>query len=162
VINKTALLRCIDLKRFLSEKGILLFHSHDLTQADEFLHTAYRLGYRESSLLYYLSRIKIETSEFKGAEVLLETLLKRDKHNVKALAELGKLKIEKKEYREALSIYSLALEIREEPLFYNNIGVCYQRLGIIDSARVYYRRAILLNPQYTPAKKNIENLNTID
>jgi 4-hydroxybenzoate polyprenyltransferase/Flp pilus assembly protein TadD len=162
VINKTALLRCIDLKRFLSEKGILLFHSKDLTQAEEFLRTAYQLGYRESSLLYYLARIKIETSVFKDAEALLERLLKRDKNNVKALAELGKLKIEKKEYREAISIYTLALEIREEPLFYNNIGVCYQRLGIIDSARAFYRRAILLNPEYTPAKKNIENLSTID
>lgn len=160
--NRTALERGLDLKRFLSERGILLFHSREGEKAGKYLHTSYLLGYRESSLLYYLAKSRIERTEYEIAESLLRRLIERDKNNFRALAELGKLKIEKEQYRESISLYRLALKIAKEPLFYNNIGVNYQRLGVSDSARICYERALALDPDYTTARKNLDNLTRTD
>ena len=149
------------MKRFLSEKGIILFYSHNIEEAETYLDTAYRLGYRESSLLFYLARVKRENGNTKRADVLLKEILKKSRRNIKALAELGNLKMELKEYKAAISIYTQALKIvRNEPLFYNNIGVCYQRLGDIEKANTFFEHALNINTDYIPAKKNLEKLDS--
>ncbi|MCK4235253.1 UbiA family prenyltransferase [candidate division WOR-3 bacterium] len=159
LVNSTALKQWIDLKRFLSERGIILFHSDDIQKAEIYLRTAYMLGYRESSILFYLARIKIKKGDTQEAEVLLKKILSKNKSNIKALAELGKLKMELKEFTEAIKIYKRALAtVKNEPLFYNNIGVSYQRLGEMEKARFFYKIALKIKPNYLPAKRNLANL----
>lgn len=117
------------------------------------------LGYRESSILFYLARIKIKKGDTQEAEVLLKKILSKNKSNIKALAELGKLKMELKEFTEAIKIYKRALAtVKNEPLFYNNIGVSYQRLGEMEKARFFYKIALKIKPNYLPAKRNLANL----
>jgi len=40
----------------------------------------------------------------------------------------------------------------------NNLGAAYQRQGKLDEARQQYRRALQINPDYQPAKENLEQL----
>lgn len=159
-VNKRALELWLDLKRFLSEKGIIYYSSDDIKNAELYLNTAYELGYRESSLLFYLAKLKKKKGDIKTAEALLNDILNRNQNNVKILAELGTLKMESKEYIEAIEIYKKALKTsKDNPLFFNNIGVCFLRMGSKERARLFFEKSLKLEPSYVPAIQNLKYLN---
>jgi 4-hydroxybenzoate polyprenyltransferase len=158
-INALALRRWLDPKRFFAEKGIIDLHRGNTESALRHLDAGYRLGYDESSLLFYLARVLHLEGKDLEAERLLRRLLARNKNDVAVLAELGKLKMQSGDLEEALRIFTRALGVSEHnPLLHNNLGVCYLRLKDFERAAVHFKKALQINPHYLPAQRNLQML----
>jgi 4-hydroxybenzoate polyprenyltransferase/tetratricopeptide (TPR) repeat protein len=161
-LNGLALERWLDPKRFIAEKGIIFFHLGSPDTALEYLTTAYRLGYDESSLLFYLARVLHLQRKTSDSERLLLTLLDRRRDDVAALAELGKIRMETGQLNQAIKLFQQALAIStQSPSLHNDVGVCYLKLGDYKRAATYFENALQINPHYLPAKRNLQMLREV-
>jgi type IV pilus assembly protein PilF len=134
-------------------------HLGNTEQAYQYLKTAFRLGHDESSLLFYLARTLRLKGSGGAAEHLLHKLLDRNKNDVGALAELGKLKMEEKKFHKAIDLFDQALVVSgNAPPLHNNIGVCFLRLGDRERAAEHFEKALKIDPQYLPAHRNLQML----
>ena len=64
---------------------------------------------------------------------------------------IGSVLADSSKNKEAGLFYSIAISLKEDPIFYNNRGLSYEMLGQSDSAVVNYNRAIEMdsyNPDY--------------
>ncbi len=73
-----------------------------------------------------------------------------------SMEERGDIFGARKMYREAIEVYQQVKP--PTALVYNKIGIAYQQLNDLDSAKKYYERAIKLQPKYAEA---INNLGTV-
>ena len=158
-INALALARWLDTKRFLAEKGIIHFHRGSIKDAHRYLTIAYELGHNESSLLFYLARVLHSEGNIEQSEKVLRKLLSKKRNDAAALAELGKIKMELKQYHAAIKLFNRALPAAgHTSLLHNNIGVCYLRLGDRAQAQEYFEKALQSDPHYVPAQHNLQKL----
>jgi 4-hydroxybenzoate polyprenyltransferase/tetratricopeptide (TPR) repeat protein len=158
-VNTLALERWLNPKRFIAEKGIVEMHLGEHDDALTYLLTAYRLGYDESSVLFYLARALQGKGDLDRSEKLLRILLDRNPGDASALAEMGKLRMGEREYEEAIKLFERALSVSDRsPVLHNNIGVCYLRIGNRARAAEFFKRALYIDPHYLPAQRNLELL----
>ena len=68
----------------------------------------------------------------------------------------GDIYMARRMYREALEAYRKAPQ--DSPIIWNKMGIAYQQLTELDTARKHYERSLKLNPKYPEA---INNLGTI-
>ncbi|WP_271783022.1 CHAT domain-containing protein [Aquimarina algiphila] len=93
-----------------------------------------------------------------------EKLEKESLEEAKALINIGKVLRRKNKYYEALDIYKKALLITKKRVdtsdlklasLYNNIGVSYDQLGLVDDAQYYYSLSLNINQNlYDEEKEN--------
>lgn len=80
----------------------------------------------------------------------------KDRSGAKALYNEGYQAFRSDDYRKAIALYQQAITL--DPDFtdaYDNCGLCYRRLGLLDSAKLYYRKSIALNPALVTAHINL-------
>ncbi len=60
------------------------------------------------------------------------------------------------QYESALNFFLKANSLGpENPILYNDIGVCYEQLGSADRAEQYYLRSLTINKDFLPAYSNL-------
>ncbi|KAA1242143.1 CHAT domain-containing tetratricopeptide repeat protein [Aquimarina sp. RZ0] len=98
-----------------------------------------------------------------------EQLEKESLEEAKALITIGKVLRRKNKYYEALDTYKKALFIIKKQVdtsdqklasLYNNIGVSYDQLGLVDDAQHYYSLSLDIN-QYLYDQKKENDLSTV-
>ncbi len=76
-----------------------------------------------------------------------------------AYNNMGIIQLDRKQYNAALISFKKAVEIANNHIdALGNIGYTYHNMGIVDSAIFYYNKALILNPQLSDIRKNMESL----
>ena len=98
-----------------------------------------QLGDRELAVAHYRRALEIQPG-------LVET------HN-----NLGNVFQEQGRYEEAVRAYQEALAIKIHPSFYHNLGSAFLEWGRGDSARVYFRKGLVLDPDMRESYRGLAN-----
>ncbi len=70
---------------------------------------------------------------------------------------LGRAFYKRGEYKEAMECFLRATELDpSSAVDYANVGYCLKALGLLPAAEVYFRKALILNPDLTMAKRGLE------
>ena len=81
---------------------------------------------------------------------------------VTTLNSMGLWMVRQGEIATALGLFSQTIEIDATFLAgYSNLGVCHLRLGERDRAEELFNKALLLNPDFEPARENLKQLKKI-
>ena len=90
------------------------------------------------------------------AAKIYSAVLQADPANASALHLLGTIEIQRRNFENALTLISKALELKpESPAIHHNLAYIHGALGRTDQAEVHYRRAIALKPDYAEAYFNL-------
>jgi tetratricopeptide (TPR) repeat protein len=116
----------------------------------------------DSKEWYRLGKLLLKIGQLDEAQQVYEVLLDQATNDIdKALSyhHIGWAKKDKGEYKEALSYYEKALEIRQQSLppnhpnlaaSYNNIGTVYKNMGEYSKALSYYEKALEIRQRSLP------------
>lgn len=93
------------------------------------------------------------------ARALYEQSLEAEPNNVEALSLYGTLLAQQGDTLQALEFLKTAIELApDSAAYHNNIGVVYQDLGVLDSARLHFERSQEIDPSFVDPLYNIAKL----
>jgi len=119
---------------------------------------------------------KISKNQLDSAAETCKDAIKEAPDSLDILFAMGEIYLKKESYDEGLHIFKKYLVIKEkenknpafnphivdsycyEPKAYNNIGICYEKLGLIAEAELTYKKAIQLNNAEPIYHLNLMNL----
>jgi len=97
--------------------------------------------------IYWLGKAREEMGNTKMAETLYDEALKKNANCWEALVSKGELKLNRKEYKEALSYYRECLKLRpNDARILNNIGLCCLALDELEEAEDRITKAVRISP----------------
>ncbi len=97
------------------------------------------------------------------AETIYQALLDEKPDNHDALHLLGLLRMQQDRTSTAIDLINRAIALRaDEPAFHHNIAALYRRCGRVDEARLAYREALRLKPDYGEACQGLVEIVKID
>lgn len=109
----------------------------------------YDAYYKVAFLLYDLGQ-KDES------QTMLTNLLKNKPDNTKAAFLLGEILCEQEKFKEAISVYTLALKYDQNDYdIYYSMGIAYTRLNDFQNAKICYEKAAIINHELYYAKYNL-------
>jgi tetratricopeptide (TPR) repeat protein len=112
---------------------------------------SYERSYYNMSLAY------IDLGDINKAVDYLLDYLKLKPYDIEALNNLGKCYFDRGDYVDALPVYQKALKrTPNDFVIINNMGNAYYKLGNPQKAIECYDRALKINPEYEPARLNLE------
>ena len=127
------------LARIYEEEGGMRKAIDEYVQVLDIRKNDYESYYRISVLLNELGQ-KDEAME------MLNTLLRNRPQTTEASELLGKMYIEKKEYKKAIEVYTNAIKYDEANYeAYYNLGICYVRINDFNIAKQCFEKAITIN-----------------
>ncbi len=85
-----------------------------------------------------------------------------DPEDAWSMNNLGLVYIHQGRYEQALEPLARATELRNEPVFYNNLGIALERSGYPVAARDAYAEAVRRSASYTRAEDNFNRLESMD
>jgi predicted TPR repeat methyltransferase len=92
------------------------------------------------------------------AKQLYERILEKEPIHAETLHLLGLVAAQQGQLEPAVTWIKRALSIKQEAVFYNNLGNVFKRLKQWDEAIHHYQEAFRLNPTYAEAYNNLGNL----
>tara|TARA_B100002019_G_C21268915_1_gene601007 strand:- start:156 stop:1913 length:1758 start_codon:yes stop_codon:yes gene_type:complete len=102
--------------------------------------------------------LQFNNNNLDKAEKMSLLLLKEDPNNIFSLKLLAIIYGKKGEYNKALEYNKKAISIDpKDPDGYNNLGISYKNLNLIQDAITAFKQAINLNPSYSDAYYNLSN-----
>jgi tetratricopeptide (TPR) repeat protein len=111
----------------------------------------------QSALLMSGSLYK-KAGQLEGAEKMYKQLLLSDKSNYMALFSLSVIKIKNKQWHEAKEYLAKALEIKQTPDLYNNLGLVeIKGFNNYESGIKYLKIAVKIASNKTPYQKSLNN-----
>jgi protein O-GlcNAc transferase len=93
--------------------------------------------------------------QLKEAEKLYKSILKSSSSNFEVIHLLGIIKIQLKQFEEAIIWLNKAILINNNHSISNNLGVCYKELKKYPEALNNFKNAIKINPNYAEAYNNL-------
>ena len=157
-----------DLKRAqeIYEKAL---HEKKITQRLELLQKAAQLcepgdltawsapARRQIALIHWaLGREYFQQTKWPAAVAHLEKAVASDATLFSAYATLGLIYFQQKKYAEAIAAYNQALPAQPSAQLYNNLGAAEEARGDLTAAIAVYQRALALEPNLMPARKNLQ------
>ncbi len=93
--------------------------------------------------------------QLKEAEKLYKSILKSSSSNFEVIHLLGIIKIQSKQFEEAIIWLNKAILINNNHSIFNNLGVCYKELKKYPEALNNFKNAIKIKPNYAEVYNNI-------
>ena len=93
--------------------------------------------------------------QLKEAEKLYKSILKSSSNNFEVIHLLGIIKIQLKQFEEAIVWLNKAILINNNHSIFNNLGVCYKELKKYPEALNNFKNAIKIKPNYAEVYNNI-------
>jgi Flp pilus assembly protein TadD len=90
---------------------------------------------------HLLGRIELRTGHFEGAEVAFRNAVERDAQHSWAWNNLGFVRIQQDRFDDAIDPLLHAVSLREEAVFFNNLGVALEGIGEETAAALAFARA---------------------
>ena len=88
----------------------------------------------------------------------IEESLRQNQNDYIAFNTLGLIYMELKQYDLAIKIFLKAISLKLDYFpSYNNLGRCYEINNDRDSAKIYYEKALKINPKFAEAINNLAN-----
>ncbi|HVN64580.1 MAG TPA: tetratricopeptide repeat protein, partial [Candidatus Binataceae bacterium] len=132
----------------------------DRTESEAALKSAAELPGGEDAAALARAEISYMRGDYRGAETVLNDLLKRDPGNVRALSALGAVLAHGKHYAEALAAYRKAAALTPgDPTIHYKIAVVLYELGRGDDARAECAIAIAAAPGNPEARALLASIN---
>jgi tetratricopeptide (TPR) repeat protein len=105
--------------------------------------------------MFFQMREKLEE-----AKICYRTIIDLDSNYTQAYYNQGYIKLVfEKDYDSSIIFFERSLEVDSLYYFaYNNIGLSYEKLGDNEKAKLNYRKAIEINPDFKLAKDNLHSL----
>lgn|GEM_PF-6871259 len=111
------------------------------------MHKALELIQDDGRLFYDIGSVHLHLGNFDKAEESFSKAVSHSSNFVLAYLKLGFIKLRKGEFREALSFYAKALQIRpQDPVTLFHLGEAYTVLNLPVAALRLFKKAIELNP----------------
>jgi len=108
--------------------------------------------------LNYSIILKLE-NKIKEAETLLTKIIDQETNYIQAINNLANLKKDKRDYKNAASLYEKALGINKDvPIIHFNLATCFANLRQKKEALYHANEVIRLEPKLTNADKLISDL----
>lgn len=101
--------------------------------------------------LFLKGLIYSRTLRWEEAEAAYRQVLERDPEFVGAWNNMGNNALWQGEYDRALSYYYSEIEIEPAARPWGSIGRIYREMGVVDSAKIAFEKAIALDSSYVPA-----------
>lgn len=79
-----------------------------------------------------------------------------DRQKAETARKLGEAYLLEENYTAALGELLKAKELNpEDPILYNDLGICYMKKKLLPDAIIHFKKAIALKPSYAPARNNL-------
>ena len=118
-----------------------------------------QLGFADARPFVAIAELLLETGDVDRALGAVEPALAKFPEDTPLLNTLSVLYGRKQRFDEALRLLLKAVRINpDEPLSWLNLGVCLQAKGDLEKAESAYRKALLLQPEFTRARYYVNRL----
>ncbi|HEY9166575.1 MAG TPA: tetratricopeptide repeat protein [Candidatus Kryptonia bacterium] len=157
----------IDAKKPLAYRALWIFYidENDRTKADDVFTKAVAAVDNKSDVYYQAGLYYTQKNDFTNARQMFDSALKRDPQNYPVYYQLGKVDLlSGTDLDKGVACFEKALnahDVKNAPApeyCYWRIGMIYEKLGKVDSARAAYRKSLELNPDLEESKKALEKL----
>ena len=143
----------------LNARANVYLQMNDLRQAKEQFSSALELQDSHVGALFNLFCISNMTDDQIMFDKTKNRLLSVRVNDSSIYMQAAKFCIERQNYNSAIEFYEKYLKSRPEDFVaLSNLAGCYAKMGHFDSAQMGYQAAIVLNPQYDIARRNLELL----
>lgn len=134
-------------------KSVIYYESGQYTKAlKQIDRTLARRKLADIMLLKALTYYKMK--EYKSSVQILNNILARRPSHVKALNLAGKILVEKKDYKQAIKVYSrLEKKFPKSKEVLCSLSKCYARSGNIKNAYRYLKKLAIIDKTYFPGAK---------
>ena len=155
-----------DPKKLAAHWSLWLFYMNDknVTKADEVFKKAVAVD-SKSEFYYWIGLYYVDKNDLSKARLMFEGALKKDPENLSVYYQLGKVDLlSGTDLEQGLAYFEKFLKasrVKNAPgpeHAYWRMGMIYEKLGKIDSARTAYRKSLELNPGLEEVKKALEKL----
>jgi len=99
-----------------------------------------------------------KTGKLNEAELIYKKILEQNLSNSDVWHLLGLIKYQKREYGEAITKISKAIQLKENAVYYGNLGMVYDALGNEEKSIENFEKALRINPYYENAHLAYYNL----
>ena len=138
--------------------GIIYRFEGEIEEAKRLFRKALEMRPDFSSAYVNLALIERDEGHSQTATDLLDQAIKADPHNPEAYAQKAVTYRLEGLYDQALDFYEKALSLSETPIYWNGMGITYERLERLDEAFQAYDCAIELDPSFADAYNNRANV----
>lgn len=138
--------------------GIIYRVEGDPAEARRLFRKAVEMKPDFSSAYVNLALIERDEGRSDAALELLEQALAADPENAEAYAQRAVTHRLAGRFEQALEQYEKALSLSDNPIYWNGIGITFERLDRLDDAFHAYCRAIELDPSFADAYNNRANV----
>jgi tetratricopeptide (TPR) repeat protein len=144
----------------LDNIGCTLIDLNRATEAIYYFNRAIKSNRSYDRSYFHMSLAYMDLGNMNKAVDYLLDYLKHKPDDIEALNNLGKCYFDRGDYVEALSVYQQALKLAPNTfVIINNMGNAYYKLGNPQKAIECYNKALKINPEYEPARLNLERFN---
>ena len=138
--------------------GIIYRFEGDTAEARRLFEKAVEMRPDFASAYVNLALIERDEGRTDEALLLLDRAVKADSDYAEAYAQKGVTYRLTGRFDQALEQYEQALSLSENPVYWNGIGITFERLDRLDDAFHAYCRAIELDPSFADAYNNRANV----
>ena len=138
--------------------GIIYRFEGDTAEARRLFEKAVEMRPDFASAYVNLALIERDEGRTDEALLLLDRAVKADPDYAEAYAQKGVTYRLTGRFDQALEQYEQALSLSENPVYWNGIGITFERLDRLDDAFHAYCRAIELDPSFADAYNNRANV----
>lgn len=143
------LFSCNKLSDRYEKKGDSCLKNNQLKESIDYFSKAIRLNKRNITALHSLGRIYDDLGENENAIKYYTLALEVDPSYALAYRSRGYIKYKLIDYSGAIDDYAKSLELDSlNSTAYSNSAAIYEKLNILDKARLYYYKAIKLDPNH--------------
>jgi len=118
-----------------------------------------RLDKKEVAAHVNLANFYLDVRDLEKAEAQYRAALGLEPNNPQSRLGLGLVLVEQNKLDEAIDLFrNLTKSHPKLSAAYNNLGVALEKKGLIEEAKVQYKKALELDPAYSDAKFNLDRL----
>ncbi len=135
------------------------------SKADQLLKQALEVVDDQSTLFFWAGQYYVGKNDFPSARRMFETALKKNPGNTSVYYQLGKADLlagtDLAHGIACLQKFLTAPRTKDAPdpeYAYWRIGMIYEKMGKVDSARIAYRKSLELNPDLEESREALEKL----
>lgn len=139
-------------------KGREALKKHYFFQALAYADSADKYSLEKANVYFFKGRIYSELGRFEEAEKSYYKVLNDFPGYKGAWNNLGNNAFRQQRFKEAIDFYSKEKVYNNEPIPLRAMGRAFVELGEIDSAKIYFQRAIRADPSYAAAYFNLAQL----